>query len=78
MKHYATYALFLMLICSAVTGFSQNNTLKPKQFSAFPATINCSESELSKIFNAAPGQAISLSFTDNFIFSGSVKNNIVK
>ena len=78
MKHYATYALFLVLTCTALTGFSQNNTVKPKQFNAFPATINCSESELSKIFNAAPGQPISLSFSDNFIFSGSVKNNVVK
>ena len=78
MKHYATYALFLMLTCLSVPGFSQNNTLKPKQFNAFPATINCSESELSKIFNTAPGQPISLAFSDNFIFSGSVKNNIVK
>ena len=78
MKHYATYALLLVLLIPALTGFSQNNTLKPKQFSAFPATINCSESELSKIFNAAPGQTISLSFSDNFIFSGNVTSNLVK
>jgi hypothetical protein len=78
MKHYATYALFLVLTCTALTGFSQNNTVKPSQFNAFPTTINCSESELSKIFNTASGQTISLSFSDNFTFTGNVRSNIVK
>lgn len=77
MKHYAPYALSLLLSFIVMTGFSQSST-KPKQFDNFPATINCSEQELSKVFNATAGQAISLSFSNNFIFSGSVKNNIAK
>lgn len=77
MKNYATYALSLLLSFIVITGFSQTNA-KPKQFSNFPDKINCSEQELASIFNATPGQAISLSFSDNFIFSGNVTSNIAK
>ncbi len=77
MKHYAPYALSLLLSFTVVTGFSQSNT-KPKQFNDFPEVINCSEQELSKVFTTTAGQPISLSFSNNFIFSGSVKNNIAK
>ena len=78
MKHYAPYALSFLFCCLVMTGFSQNNGPKPKQFNNFPNTINCNEQEISKIFNATPGQLISLAFSNNFTFSGSVKNNIVK
>lgn len=77
MKHYAPYALSFLLSFIVMTGFSQSSP-KPKQFDNFPETINCSEQELSKVFTTAPGQLISLSFSDNFTFSGSVKNNIAK
>ena len=77
MKNYATYALSLLLSFIAITGFSQTNA-KPKQFSNFPEKINCSEQELASIFNATPGQVISLSFSNNFIFTGNVTSNIAK
>ena len=77
MKHYAPYALSLLLCFIALTGFSQNNA-KPKQFANFPEKINCSEQELARIFTSSPGQAINVSFSNNFNFSGSVKSNIVK
>jgi hypothetical protein len=76
MKPYATYALSLFLSLTVMTGFGQTN--KPKQFSSFPEVINCSEQQLASIFNTAPGQNISLSFSDNFTFSGTVKSNLVK
>jgi hypothetical protein len=76
MKHYAPYALSLLLSCMVLTGFTQTN--KPKQFSNFPETITCSEQELAKAFTAAPGQNVSLSFSDNFTFSGTVKSNLAK
>jgi len=78
MKRYATYALFVLLLLISFTGFSQSNGSKPKQFSAFPDVINCSETELSRIFNSPAGQFVSLSFSDNFIFSGKITSNIVK
>ena len=78
MKPYATYALSLVLSLIVMTGFGQVNNPKPKQFSSFPDVINCSEQELSKVFNAATGQSISLSFSNNFIFSGTVKSNLSK
>ncbi|MEP7255613.1 MAG: hypothetical protein ABI666_07535 [Ferruginibacter sp.] len=79
MKHLAPYAMLLLLSFSFTTGFSQNgNAPKPKQFSNFPDIINCSEAELSSIFNSSPGQNISLSFSNNFLFSGNVTSNVVK
>ena len=77
MKHYAPYALSFLLSFTVLTGFSQSNT-KPKQFNDFPDVINCSEQELSKVFTTTAGQPISLSFSNNFTFSGSVKSNIAK
>jgi len=76
MKPYAPYALSLFLSFIIVTGFGQ--TSKPKQFSNFPSVITCSEQELSKVFTTSPGQTISLSFSDNFTFSGTVKSNLMK
>ena len=79
MKHLAPYAMLLLLLFISLTGLSQNNnTPKPKQFSNFPDIINCTESELSSIFNSSAGQSISLSFSDNFSFAGSVTSNVVK
>ncbi len=78
MKRYAPYALSLLLSFIATTGFCQNNNPKPKQFNNFPEVINCSEQELSKVFTALPGQTISLSFSNNFTFAGTVKSNIAK
>ena len=78
MKRYALYALSVLLTFTATTGFSQNNNTKPKQFNNFPATINCSDQELAKVFTATAGQLINLSFSNSFIFAGTVKNNVVK
>ena len=78
MKRYAPYALSLLLSFIVMTGFCQNNNPKPKQFSNFPETINCSEQELAKVFITSPGQNISLVFSDNFTFSGTVTSNLVK
>lgn len=79
MKHFAPYAMLLLLLFISLTGLSQNNnTPKPKQFSNFPDIINCTESELSNIFSSSVGQNINLSFSDNFSFAGSVTSNVVK
>ncbi len=78
MKRHASYALSILLSFLVTTGFCQTNELKPKQFSNFPEIINCSEDELSKAFMAVPGQDISLTFSNNFIFTGSVKSNLAR
>ncbi|HAO46617.1 MAG TPA: hypothetical protein DCQ97_06800 [Chitinophagaceae bacterium] len=67
----------LLFALLATTGYSQT-AAKPKQFSNFPDVINCTESELNSIFSSTPGQHISVSFSDNFSFSGDVVNNLVK
>lgn len=78
MKHYATYALYVLFSFISITGFSQNNSQKPKQFDSFPATVICNEQELARVFNTAQGQNINLSFSDNFNFSGTITSNIIK
>ncbi len=79
MKHPILYTLVLLFTLHAVTAYSQNPTgSKPKIFSSFPETIACSELELSKVFAAAVDQNISLYFSDNFLFTGTVTSNIVK
>ena len=79
MKQPAHYLLLLLFTLTTAVGFSQTGpSIKPRQFSSFPDIINCTEEQLGSIFNTAPGQAISLSFSGNFIFSGDVVNNVVK
>jgi len=79
MKKLLPYILLLQISFFSVTGFSQNSNIpKPVLFNNFPDVINCSEAALSSIFNSARGQNISLSFSDNFLFSGSVTSNILK
>jgi hypothetical protein len=77
MKRFAVIAIMLLYSFIATPGYSQTVS-KPKQFSNFPDIVNCSEAALSSIFNSTPGQSISLSFSDNFSFSGDVVNNVVK
>ncbi len=78
MKRHAPYALSLLLSFLVTTGFCQDNNPKPKQFSNFPEIINCSEEELSKVFTTPPGQNISLAFSNNFTFTGSIQSNLAK
>jgi hypothetical protein len=79
MKRLAPYALMLLFALQTSTGFSQNpNGSKPKQFSRYPDVINCTEAELSRVFNGTAGQDISLNFSNDFMFSGKITSNLVK
>jgi hypothetical protein len=79
MKRLAPYALMLLVALQAATGFSQNpNGSKPKQFSSYPDVINCTEAELSRVFNGTAGQDISLNFSNDLMFSGKITSNLVK
>ena len=77
MKHLAPYALLLLVCLHSANVFSQNNS-KPKQFSIFPDVINCTETELNKVFTSSAGQSISLTFSDNFTFAGNVTAKMAK
>ncbi len=70
--------LMLCLYISAAAHAQNLPATKPSLFNNFPGKINCSEQELSKAFTATASQDISLSFSDNFIFSGRVSSNVVK
>ena len=69
----------LLFTLFTVSANSQSSTgSKPKIFAAFPATISCSELELSKAFSTAVDQTVSLSFSNNLLFNGTVTGNTVK
>lgn len=71
-----TGILFTLL---TVTANAQSSTgSKPRIFAAFPATVTCSEQELSKAFSTTVDQTVSLSFSNNLLFNGTVTGNIVK
>lgn len=78
MKRIATYAFALLLSACSLKSIAQQNNNRPKLFSNFPDIINCSETELSRVFTIAEGQNISLSFSNNFIFAGNLSSSIVK
>ena len=79
MNRLAPYACMFLCTLLATTGFSQGTgSAKPKQFNNYPDVINCSEAELNKVFGTPAGQTISLSFSDNFLFSGDITSNVVK
>ncbi len=68
----------MWLLSVIVTGAHAQTGSKPKQFSQFPDVITCTEAQLSRIFDAAVGQTVQLSFSDNFSFDGPVINNVVR
>ena len=79
MKYPVLLTIALLCTLFSATGFSQNaNGTKTQLFSSFPSKINCSETELSKIFAAAVNQNIIVAFSDNFLIDGTVTSNIVK
>jgi hypothetical protein len=80
MKHIASTTMLLLFTIITATGFSQmaNSTPKPKLFAAYPESIDCSVSELSRIFTIAQGQQASISFAGNFAFNGTVSSNMAK
>ena len=77
MKYLAPYALLVLVCIQSTPGVSQIGN-KPSQFSNFPDVINCTVTELDKVFSLSSGQHINLSFSDNFIFDGAVTGNTVK
>ncbi len=79
MKRPITYALLMLCFLTSVTANAQNTAgEKPKLFASFPDRINCSLPELSRIFAIAANQNVNLTFSDNFLFSGTVTSNVVK
>ena len=79
MKRPIPIALLMLFALLSATAYSQNTTTaKPRLFANFPDRINCSVTELSKAFTTAAIRNIDLSFSDNFLFSGTVTSNVVK
>lgn len=80
MKRALPHGLTLLFaLITTVMAVAQNPTgSKPKQFAQFPQLINCSQTELARVFTSARGQQITLNFSDNFIFKGQVTSIVEK
>ncbi len=79
MKHIATYALLLLLCTLTIKGFSQGQgNAKPKLFANSPDKFDCQETDLTAVFAAPQGQNITVNFSNNFLFSGTVISNQVR
>lgn len=70
--------LLLSLFFSVTINAQNNSNKKPAVFSSFSTIINCSKAELNNTFTATANKNIRLSFSDNFLFSGTVISNTVK
>jgi hypothetical protein len=79
MKRLAPNAMLLLgILFSATINAQHNSSEKLALFNNFSNTINCPKAELSKAFTATTNQTIHLSFSDNFLFNGTVVSNVVK
>jgi hypothetical protein len=78
MKRLAPNAMLLFCILFSTTINAQNSSQKPALFSNFSSIINCPKAELNKAFTATANQNINFSFSDNFLFNGTVVSNVVK
>jgi hypothetical protein len=80
MKHFASTTMLLLFTFVTATGFSQlaASNPRPKLFAAYPESIDCSVSELARIFTIAQGQPATISFAGSFAFGGAVSSNVVK
>ncbi len=79
MKRLVIIVCIALLLLSAITGFSQSTHIKRQPlFTSYPDVINCTETELSDIFNAVQGRNINISFSGKLKLSGTVTSNLVK
>ena len=76
MKHFAPYALVWLLCMISLPGKAQLAT-NTKLFANAPDVINCQEADFNNIFAAQQGQNLSINFSGNFSFSGTVVGNTI-
>ena len=71
--------LSLLLCLTTAAAFSQKSTSgKPQVFAAYPNSIAVAENILQNMFTAIPGETISLSFSEEFAYTGTVLSNDIK
>jgi hypothetical protein len=68
------FCLTLCVFLSAASFAQKTVSHKPSLFANYPAIIDCTQEQLSNIFNAVPGQNIKLVLANNFIIEGPVKS----
>ena len=76
MKNLSTAVLMLLFIALNSIAFAQKSESTSKEiFAKFPGKINISENTLSNTLNACSGENVSISFNNEFIFTGTVVSN---
>jgi len=66
----------VLLTLFAVPGYSQNKQApRPFLFADLPASITCTEAQLSSLFAVAKGRQINVPLANNFSLSGPVISN---
>jgi len=69
--------LFVLLLCfTSAVSFSQ--VTKPRIFSQFPETIDCSVTQFITAFSSKEGETVTFSFSDNLKITGKVLSNVQK
>jgi hypothetical protein len=72
------YGFVVFIILTQTSIAQQHRTAKPTLFSNFPATINCTDDQLSKLFLSPKDQNIKLTLSGNLVLQGTVKSRISK
>ena len=76
MKNLSTAVIMLLFIALNSIAFAQKNESTSKEiFAKFPEKINISENTLINTLNASSGENVSISFNDEFVFTGTVVSN---
>ncbi len=78
MKLMPAWCIAVMLTLLAYSSPAQTLQKRSSLFSAYPASINCTEQQLNSLFNAVNGQSVQLALTDQFILKGTLKNKMNK
>lgn len=79
MKTISKFIVLCPLLTVFSFAFSQDVTFhRPPLFNTYPNTIAASVQQLEAAFSAIQGSAVTLSFGDQFSFSGTVISNVQK
>jgi hypothetical protein len=66
----------LFTLFAATTNAQNNAGTKPTLFTNYPDKISCPDQEISKAFTIGADQNITFSFSDHFVFKGTVASTI--
>lgn len=79
MKLLSKSMLLALLCLTMAAGFAQQKAdIRPKLFATLPESIKVDDASLKSAFSFFPGQKVSISLANDFVFTGVVISNEVK